>query len=211
MTIEHKIQLGTWAGTGVIVTLGVIRWVQVRLADGELGRYELFPLLGLLAFTLMWTHYISGTIARLVGAKEGTLRTFFTVTSWFVLALILLHPGIFMYTLWADGLGFPPFSYLSVYVDVGARIALAFGTLSLLAFLAYELHRRYKNASWWRFIEYANVIAMFAIFFHALTLGGEVASSWFTVIWILYGVTLAATIGYTYYYDFKHKKEKQHA
>ncbi len=210
MTTERKLQLGTWVGTAVLVTLAIVRWAQVRLADGEVGQYELFPLLGLLAFTLMWTHYVSGAVQNFVGAKEGTLRTFFAVTSWFVLALILLHPGIFMYTLWADGLGFPPTSYLSVYVDTGARIALGLGSLSFIAFLAYELHRRYKNASWWRFVEYANVAAMFAIFFHALSLGGEVASGWFSVIWIIYGVILATVIGYTYYYDFKHKKEKQH-
>ena len=211
MTIERKLQFATWIGTGVVVALAITRWTQVRLADGELGSYELFPLFGLLAFTFMWTHFVSGAIRRLVGAKEGTLRTFFTVTNWLVLAFILLHPGIFMFTLWADGLGYPPTSYLSIYVDLGARIALFMGTLSLIAFLAYELRRKFKKATWWRFVEYANIAAMFAILFHALTLGGEVATGWFKVVWILYGITLAASIGYNYYYNRKSKKEKRSA
>jgi hypothetical protein len=211
MTIERKLQLGVWIGTGLLVAVSIARWAQVRLADGDLGSYELFPLFGLLAFTLMWTHFVSGAMRRLVGAKKGTLRTFFTVTNWLVLAFILLHPGIFMFTLWADGLGLPPTSYLSIYIDLGARIALFMGTLSLVAFLAYELRRRFKKASWWRFVEYANIAAMFAIFFHALTLGGEVASGWFRVLWILYGVTLAAAIGYNYYYSRRTKKEKRRA
>lgn len=211
MTTERKLQIGVWVGTGILVTLAILRWTQVRLGNGELGQYELFPLFGLLAFTFMWTHFVSGAVRRLVGAKEGTLRTFFMVTNWLVLAFILLHPGIFMFTLWADGLGFPPASYLSIYVDLGARIALFLGTLSLIAFLAYELRRRYRKATWWRFVEYANITAMFAIFFHALTLGGEVASGWFQTIWIVYGITLAASIGYNYYYNHKNKKDKRSA
>jgi len=211
MTIERKLQLATWIGTGALVALAVLRWTQVRLTDGELGSYELFPLFGLLAFIFMWTHFVSGAVRRLVGAAPGTLRTFFSVTSWLVLAFILLHPGIFVFALWADGLGLPPASYLSVYVDLGARIALLFGSFGLVAFLAYELRRRYKKATWWRFVEYANVAAMFAIFFHALTLGGEVASGWFRVVWIVYGITLVAAIGYNYYYSHKKKEEKHRA
>lgn len=206
MTVERKLQLATWIGTGLLVTLAIVRWIQIRLADGELGSYELFPIFGLLAFTLMWTHFVSGAVRRLVGAREGTLRTFFTVTSWLVLAFILLHPGIFLFTLWADGLGFPPMSYLSIYVDLGARIALFLGTLSFVTFLAYELRRRYKKATWWRFVEYANIAAMFAILIHSLTLGGEVASGWFRILWIVYGITLASAIGYNYYYNRKTKK-----
>jgi len=209
MTIERKLQLATWIGTGVLVAIAIIRWAQVRLTDGELGSYELFPLFGLLAFIFMWTHFVSGAVLRLVGAAPGTLRTFFSVTSWLVLAFILLHPGIFVFALWADGLGLPPASYLSVYVDLGARIALFLGSFGLVAFLAYELRRRYKKATWWRFVEYANVAAMFAIFFHALTLGGEVASGWFRVVWIGYGITLAVAIGYNYYYNMKLKQEKR--
>lgn len=209
MTTERKLQLGVWIGAAVVAALAILRWTQVRLADGELGPYELFPLFGLLAFTFMWTHFVSGAIRRLIGAAKETLRTFFIVTNWLVLAFILLHPGIFMFTLWADGLGFPPTSYLSIYVDLGARIALFMGTLSLIAFLAYELRRKFRKAKWWRFVEYANIAAMFAILFHALTLGGEVASGWFMVIWIVYGVTLVASIGYNYYYNRKNKKEKR--
>jgi len=206
MTIERKLQLGAWIGTGVAVTLAITRWAQVRLADGELGAYELFPIFGLLAFTFMWTHFVSGAIRRLVGARPDTLRTFVKATSWLVLVFILLHPGIFIYTLWADGLGFPPNSYLSIYVDLGARVALFLGSFSLIAFLSYELHRRYKKATWWRFVEYANIVAMFAILFHSLTLGGEVASGWFRIVWIIYGIILTAAIGYNYYYKRKLKR-----
>lgn len=205
MTIERKLQIGVWVGTAILVLLAVLRWTQARLGDNQLGPYELFPLFGIVAFTLMWSHFVSGSIRRLIGAKEGTLRTFFIVTNWLVLACILLHPGLFLYNLWADGYGLPPTSYLSVYVDIGSRIALFFGTLSLAAFLLYELRRRYKKARWWHYVEYANIAAMFAIFFHALTLGGEVASGWFMILWIVYGIILAGAIGYNYYYNRKEK------
>ncbi len=207
MSIERKLQLATWLSVGVLVAITIARWAQVRLSDGELGSYELFPLFGLLAFTLMWSHFVSGAVRRIVKAGKGTLKTYFTVTNWLVLGLILLHPGIFLFTLWSDGFGLPPTSYLTLYTDVAARIALFLGTGSLIAFLAYELRRRFRTASWWRFVEYANIAAMFAIFYHGLTLGGELASGWFRLLWIVYGLTLLGSILYNYAHS---KKEKHH-
>jgi hypothetical protein len=205
MTVERKLQIGVWVGTGILLGLAILRWTQARLSDGVLGPYELFPLFGLVAFTLMWSHFVSGTIRRLIGAKEGSLRTFFVVTSWLVLACILIHPVLFIYNLWIDGYGLPPESYLSVYTDITARIALFLGTLSLAAFLLYELRRRYKKALWWRYIEYVNIAAMFAIIYHSLALGGEVSSGWFMILWITYAITLVGAIGYNYYYNQKRR------
>jgi len=199
MKAASRLRIAAWLIAGSVVALALLRWSQVRLSDGEVGPYELFPLFGLSAFSLMWSHYVTDAIRRLIGAKDDALRQFFTITALIVLALILAHPGIFWYQLWSDGFGLPPVSYLSLYTDLASRLALILGSLSLVAFLAFELHRRFKSASWWRYVEYANVAAMFAIFYHALTLGGEV-SGWFRLVWFFYGLTLAAAISYNYYH-----------
>ena len=207
MRAEKKLQLFAWSGALLLVAVAVLRWAQVRLGDGEVGPYELFPLLGLIAWSLMWTHYTVGPVQRWLKAKDGSLKTFFSITGWIVLAFILLHPTIFVFTLYEDGLGIPPASYVAVYPAALELFAIALGYLALCAFLAYEFHRRYKDRKWWRFVEYANVAAMFAIFYHALTLGGEI-SGWFLIVWIVYGITLAAAIAYNYYYK---KQEKSRA
>lgn len=196
---ERPFVAGVWGATIALVALAVVRWTDVRLSDGELGPYELFPLLGMAAFTLMWAHYISGIARRHLGVRKAALKLYFDVTAWLVLALILLHPGLFWYTLWVDGLGLPPGSYLSLYPDATTQFALVLGSISLLIFLAFELRRRYKSATWWKYVEYANIAAMFAIFYHALTLGGEVASGWFRIVWFFYGAILALALCYTYY------------
>lgn len=200
-------QIFSWMlGVGV-VAIALIAWSEVRLTGRELTPYDFFPPLGLSAFGLMWTHYATGTLRRVFKLPSSTLKIYFKVTSWIVLALILLHPGIFVTKLWVDGFGLPPISYLTVYQDTGMRIALLLGTLSLLAFLAYELRRKYRQASWWKYVEYANVVAMFAILYHGFTLGQELSLPWLRGIWLFYTVTLVGSVIYNEVYKRRAKGE----
>lgn len=196
MKTAKWLQIFSWAlGVGV-VAVAVIAWSEVRLTGRELTPYDFFPPLGLSAFGLMWTHFITGALRRLLKLPPSTLRRYFKITSWIVLVLILLHPGIFVTKLWLDGFGLPPFSYLSVYTDTLMRIALLLGTLSLLTFLAFELRRKYRKASWWKYVEYANVAAMFAILYHGFTLGQELSLTWLRGVWLFYAVTLVGVVVY---------------
>lgn len=202
---ERSVQVGAWLLAVATVCAAVIAWAQVRLTGSNLTAYDIFPLLGLSAFGLMWTHYITGAILRWLNLPRATLRQYFKLTSWFVLVLILLHPGIFLTRLWLDGFGLPPFSYWQVYTDALARIALLLGTLSLVAFLSYELHRKFRQASWWHYIEYANIVAMLAIFYHGLTLGGELKVAWFRVVWLMYFVSFIVVVIYNQIYKRRRK------
>jgi hypothetical protein len=198
---ENQFKAGLWIMGSVVVLMGVYVWYEQRIAGGsELGRYDFFPVLGITAFSLMWTHYVGGALRDALGFDKRVFRTYFSVTAWIVLLLILLHPGIFWFLLMRDGLGLPPGSYLTIYTDMASRAALLLGTLSLAAFLVFEFHRRFSASSWWKYVEIANIFAMGAIFYHALTLGGELSVEWFRVVWYVYGLTLAAAIGYSYIY-----------
>ena len=190
------LQLLSWTlGIGVIA-VAISAWSEVRLTGRPLTAYDFFPPLGLSAFGLMWTHYTTGALRRIFNVPPATLKVYFTVTSWIVLVLILLHPGIFVTKLWLDGFGLPPISYLTVYQDTLMRIALLLGTLSLLTFLAFEFRRKYREKSWWKYVEYANIAAMFAILYHGFTLGQELSLSWLRWIWLFYTVTLAGAVIY---------------
>ena len=193
---HRRFQYLLWLLGALTLVAAITVWAQVRLGRGDLSLYDIFPLLGLTAFGLMWTHYVAGALRRYFTLPRKTSEPYVKITGWAVLILILLHPSLFFVQLWLDGLGLPPQSYLEVYTTDAARISLLFGTVSLLAFLAFELHRIFKKAKWWSAVEYINIAAILAIFYHGFILGGELNITWFRVIWIFYLMTFIASVAY---------------
>ncbi|HXH04879.1 MAG TPA: hypothetical protein VNI82_00435 [Candidatus Nitrosotenuis sp.] len=206
MKTAQQLSYTIWSLGALVTIIGLLAWSQ-RLG-GEFTLYTFFPLLGILAFSLMWTHYISGTLRRISNQKMSALRTYFQVTSGIVLVLILLHPGLFYLQLFLDGLGVPPASYMQAYPDIAARTAILIGTLSLIVFLSFEFHRKFGSRSWWKYVDYANIAAMFGIFYHALTLGGDLMQGWFRIVWFLYGILLVGAIVFNHLHDRKNIANK---
>jgi hypothetical protein len=190
-----------------VVSLAIIVWAKSQpwglLA---LSPYEVFPVLGLIAFSLMWGHFFMGSIRALFNIDASSLKRYYTVTSWVVLLAILFHPGLLIYQLWRDGFGLPPGSYLNHYVAESMGWAAMLGFISLMAFLAFELHRFFKEKSWWHWVERASDVAMIAIFVHGLMLGRHTQEGWFRYVWIFYGITLVLAIAYGFYYRYKLSK-----
>lgn len=186
--------------------LAVVVWAGERLDGGALTAYDWFPLLGLLAFSLMWTHYIVGAIRRKLGLEKSANKLYTRLTGVVVLALILLHPGLLIFQLNRDGFGLPPSSYVQVYAEPMMRGAIMLGTIALLIFLAFECKKWWGEKSWWRFVEYAQLLAMGLIFYHGLTLGRELSVGWYQAVWYLYGISLFAAVVYNYWYDSRQQK-----
>jgi len=161
---------------------------SLRWQFGHVSTYQFFPVLGLLAFSIMWSHYVTGFVRRLL-RKDINLDSYFRYTGYAVLVAIVLHPGILIYQRFHDGFGLPPGSYETYVAPSMAWITLL-GTVSLLIFLAFELHRWFKDKSWWKYVVGAGDFAMLAIFYHALELGTQTHIGWFRIIWYLYGITL---------------------
>lgn len=186
--------------------LAIIVWILSRhVGMRELTVYDIFPLFGLMAFTLMWAEIVSSAVTKFCGATLPSNKHAEAVASGLVLGLIVLHPVTLWVALFADGAGLPPVSYLSVYGVSGlAIIALLFGTISLCIFLSYELRRWFSRRPWWRFILWLQSLALALIFVHALVLGQEAGHSWFRVIWIIYGLTLIAAMIYN-----NHKQKRR--
>lgn len=157
--------------------------------------YRLFPVFGLLAFSILWSQYMVIFMTK-IGWLMGHLKNYFEITGFFVLLCILLHPSILIFQLWHDGFGLPPQSYLQHFIAPGLEWAALLGTLSLLTFLSYELRRWFDKKRWWRFVGYACDVAMLAIFVHGLTLGDQLQGGWFRTVWLIYGVLLAVALIY---------------
>jgi hypothetical protein len=197
-----------WTTGGVIIVVMTLGWLLSRnLSLTTLDEFAIFPLLGLIAFGLMWSHYVLGSLRRRMNLAKPERDTYWGVSSGLVLALIVLHPLLLNYGLISDGLGLPPASYAEAYGSLAPYLTL--GMICLLVFLSYEFKRWFGKKSWWRVVDYIQIAAMIGIFVHALMLGQELTQPWFLIVWWLLGVTLIMSWIYNWYEDNK-MKEKSH-
>lgn len=183
----------TWLMLLEAVSLGVIAWGQtVQWQLGSLTLYQWFPLFGILAWLIMWTHYGSGFF-RVLNPQLKKPKHYGGLTGWIVLACLLLHPGILAFQQYRNDQGLPPESYVN-YVGEGLALAVMLGTISLMIFLSYEVYDRLRHKKWVQ--KYAlplsliQSVAMVLIFVHGLQLGTTLGEEWFRVIWMIYGVLL---------------------
>lgn len=205
---QRNLKLVSWLLFAVVVALAFVVWAQQRLDGKPLSLYDYFPLLGLTAFSVMWTHYIVGGLRRYVGLSVRENKDYFKYTSIFVLVCILLHPSLLILQLNKDGFGLPPGSYLQVYPGLAMKIALMAGTVSLLTFLAFEFKGKFGKKPWWKVVDFAQLLAMIFILYHGFALGRELSVGWFRIIWVFYGVSFIAVGSYNYWYDIRVVKKE---
>lgn len=194
----HWSQIAAWSLAGIVSLLAVVAWGDYyNWHFSPLSTYQVFPLLGLLAFSIMWSHYMAVGMRLALGLPQPVLAQFFRYTGYAVLVLICLHPGLLIYQRFRDGFGLPPHSYES-YVAPGLGWITLLGTASLLVFLAFELRRIYGKRPWWRYVADASDLAMLAIVYHGLRLGHQLQSGWYHAVWLFYFVTLVVVLVYKY-------------
>ncbi len=195
--LHTKLQVLAFLLVSAVCALAFVAWAStLHWRFSAVSAYALFPLLGLIAFSILWSQYVLLVLLKLSSVKSKSLSTYFTVTGWLFLAAIFLHPSILIWQLWRDGFGLPPESYLRHYVAPGLEWAALLGTVSFLTFVAYESRRWLKDRSWWKWVAYASDVAALAIFIHSFKLGTTVQTGWFHYLWIFYGFTLAGSLFY---------------
>lgn len=192
--IRKNVSVIEWSLGIFAIALPAVAWLS-RPQPDELTLYDIFPPLGLAAFGLMWVHFVMGALKRYAGAGREGKDLFKTVSMGLVLALILLHPGLFWLALYLDGFGLPPQSYMEAYATQLGFLTL--GTIGLVIFLAYELKRFFGDRGWWKYVEGVQIVGMAAIFVHAVGLGNELAIDWVLMVWIFYGLTLGVAVTYS--------------
>lgn len=199
------IQTKAWIVSITVGLLAVVAWQEGQKWQWSgLTIYDWFPLFGLLAFSLMWAHYVAGYFRESSGLPPETLAHYFRITSYLVLICLLLHPGLLIYQLFQDGAGLPPGSYQS-YVAPGLAWVVTLGFISLGVFLAFELHRVFKDRSWWHWVADASDVAMLAILYHGWQLGSTFQADWFKKMWWFYGVILIMLLVRKYYLRYTKK------
>ena len=191
--LQKHLNTLAWLLAAATVAIGFAAWGQhQRWQLNGLSTYEIFPVFGLIAFSLMWCHFVIAGIKSAFGfEQETTSRRFFEATAWVVLAALLLHPGLLIWQLWRDGFGLPPSSYINNYVAPGLAWAAYLGTVSWLTFMSFELRRWYREKHWWKYVIYANDAAIWGVYIHGLKLGRDVGAPWLLYVWWVYGIVLA--------------------
>jgi hypothetical protein len=181
-----------WVLSIVATSLAVLTWAQhVGGPISSLSVYQIFPVFGLIAFSLMWAHYIVGALRTYYGIAKEKLAPYIRTTFVVVLIALLMHPGLLTWQLWRDHFGLPV-----DYVAPDMRLYVILGEIAWITFLLFELHRFYKERTWWHWVERASDIAMLLILIHAYKLGPSLLPGWFRLVWIFYGLTLIAAISY---------------
>ena len=69
-----NILFSAWGLVALTTFFAVLVWQQSFVGPVRLTGYTVFPLLGLIAFSLMWTHYIVGTLRRTAGVSKDELK-----------------------------------------------------------------------------------------------------------------------------------------
>ncbi|HSX27809.1 MAG TPA: hypothetical protein VLG25_03440 [Patescibacteria group bacterium] len=204
-----RLKVFAWSLSAVVVILAFLAWgMGNKWQLAHISNYKLFPLFGLIAFSLMWAHYIVSGTRQYFKIASSEVRGYFEVTSFAVFLAILFHPGLLWWQLWRDGLGLPPESYLKHYVAPGLGWVALLGTASWFVFLAYEFRRLFDQKSWWHYVQAASDIAIVAVFYHALRLGTQLRHGWLKPVWYFYGVSLLIALGYIYYAKRQQKAGK---
>lgn len=184
--------------TVIVVGIAIYLWASLQNFDLlHLTKFQLFPLFGLLAFSIMWAQYMVEAVKNYLG-YEGELSAYFRTTSKMVLAFILLHPTLLIIQLYQNGDGLPPGSY-TAYVGPGMTWLVGLGTFALFMFIAFEFRKFFEARNLWKYVVILNDVAIIAIFYHGLRLGSTINATWFKTLWLFYGMTLVVALCYKYY------------
>jgi hypothetical protein len=203
---QKNFNLFSWTIFLISVAIPFVVWGNnINWELRSITIYQWFPLFGLLAWMIMWTHYITGAI-RVKSPELSKPKFYQPVTAYVVLASLLLHPGLLIYAQWDNGAGLPPQSYLD-YVGESLQIAVMLGTIGLVIFLSFEFFDRLRTnkyiARYWTAVSISQTIAMTLIFIHGLRLGSNLSSGWFIYVWLAYGIALIPCFYIAHTQDFR--------
>ena len=181
-----------WGIFTASAVLPFIAWGNsVNWSLSSLGALQYFPLFGLLAWMIMWTHYVSGAL-RIKYPDLSQPKYYSKLTSWIVLFSLLLHPGLLSYKLWSLTDTTPPGSWFN-FVP-GMKLAVILGSIALIIFLSFEVFDRMKDNAlvkkYWLLISISQSLAMTLIFVHGLRVGTRLQEGWFMWAWLLCGLAL---------------------
>jgi predicted heme/steroid binding protein len=182
---------------GLFVTVVSVTVWATGLASTGLTSYSLFPLFGLLAWSIMWTHYVCGVLMVRFGFERN--RLYQKVSTKIVFACLWLHPGLLIYRLWVSNQTLPPKSLID-YMGQANIMILIGAVVAWLTFLSFDVLIKYRKRPFWQrhwfWVSVSQAFAMMAIYAHAIKLGRHIQVTWFKAYWLLLGLILVPSLIY---------------
>ncbi len=189
-----------------VLALPFFAWLHAQRNPLHLTAYSIFPLLGMLAWTTMWSHYAYGSL-RLAFPSLTKNVAYSKTTEIFVLACIVLHPSLLAWQLWRTTGALPPTSFYK-YVGSSLKLFVMSGSFALLLFLSYEVLHRLREKPMviknWRWISLSQMLAMVVIFVHGLKLGQNLRAGWMQFVWVCMGALLVPAFALVLQHEWKH-------
>jgi len=155
---------------------------------------NIFPIFGLLAFTLLWLHAISGAFWEWLCSHFGveTMEEFIGWTALAIFISIVLHPLLLLFLVKFDLPSLISHSPVPIYLGI-------FGLLLLLTYDIGKVLKKYKILlNNWNSILIISNIGFILTFFHSLLIGSDLQIGFLRNLWIFYGVSAILAITYTY-------------
>lgn len=182
------------AGTTLAVILPIFVHIRnVSWGDSSLLG-NLFPIFGLLAFTLLWLHAMCGVFWEWLCTRFSlkTMEAFVRWTALVIFFSIILHPLSLLVLIKFDIPGLFSHSPLPMYLGL-------FGLILLLTYDIGKLFKKYEffTRNWTKILIISN-IGFILIFFHSLQVGSDLQTGFMRGLWIFYGITAIIAIVYTY-------------
>lgn len=155
--------------------------------------FILFPFFGLMAFSLLWLHAISGVFEPWL-RKQFNFDQYVRVTAFIIFISIILHPILLLI-----GMGS---QFLNIFKG---GIYIWLGIIGLLLLLTYDIGKWFIRhdffARHWNKILIISTLGFLLTFFHSIKIGSDLQTDPLRKIWMFYGVT--AIIATIYTYGFK--------
>jgi hypothetical protein len=172
----------------LILSIPIYIWGQSFGWDfSVLSLFLLFPILGMLAFSVMWTQTAVGCFSNYF-SKYFNLDIFYAKSGLAVLILFLSHPAIAIIALLNTTGSANPFQLVSDSQGIFLILAM----ISFIIFLSFELTLRWKTNTLAKikpWIENASYIGIILVWVHSLNIGSHTGSGWFHYLWLFYGIS----------------------
>ena len=181
-----------WVVITMLILLPLLSWLNIYNFQPQLTARAIFPLLGVWAWLIMWTHYVFWWFEKRNKSIKPSQK-YNQISMQLVLVLILLHPGLLAWEQYRLFGLLPPDSF-TLYVAPELQVFVSMGSLALLLFLVYEVTQRLRNSDWFKrqrgWVSISQAVAMTLVFIHGIMIGDTVLHSWMLGIWVFLGVML---------------------
>lgn len=171
----------------------------------KLVLFEVFPVFGLIAFSVMWLHIVGGAFRRQLESAVD-FQKFVDISSAVVLVALLLHPILLFIALNSSGTLDP-----YIYVTSGDEYLITIAFVAWFVFVGYDVLKKFKGreiiSKHWEKIKLVSTLAFFLALIHSLGVGSDLQNGTLRLVWCFYGISAGIATIYSYLFKpfFKNK------